>query len=495
MREVYSYADQVTIWLGEADPYTEEFVRIITGAGVPFPFDIRNTELYSEYMIQNTQLRLMFRIILFRPWWRRIWTVQECVLPRNDPVFLCGTYSFAWSEFFAALDDVYSIDNGFEEDPETHSSLKSICQYMRHVMDQRGMNGSDFEFQYIAAAMLDKVRQIYQETDGALRASICFPTCVGRQATMPHDYVFGTVSLMTEQERCAIQVDYTKPVWEVYREFMHRLLLNETTSALHLLSLTPFVKETDYPSWIPDLSAQNNVSKHTGRLLASDTCFEKHEGVRLSEDGDVLMLQGIIVDTVAEVHLMAEDSPELRKDFCRLRDARTIPEAGKDYPPSAVVAASKRELAYRLFTANCLHRSLRSVDSRLLNFCWDVATDTDKKDLWRSDSTWGLEPLDHHPTLTLKSVMHQLLQCSISTCRGKKLIHTESGIRGIAVPNTEVGDVIVCIYGFSNALVLRPRKNHYIIIGAVYLAGLMDWTVLSICLQEGLLTEATFRIR
>jgi hypothetical protein len=312
---------------------------------------------------------------------------------------------------------------------------------------------------------------------------------------MPHDYVFGTLGLMTEQERCAIQVDYTKPVWEVYREFMHRLLLDGKAWTPLLLSLISFVKETDYPSWIPDLSAQNNVLDHTGHLLSSDTCFKELEGVRLSENGDVLMLQGIIVDSVAEVNLMAEDSSELRKDLVRLRDARTIPGAEKDYPPSAVVAASKGELAYRLFTANSLRRRLRGVDSRLLNFCWDVATDIDKKDLWRSDSKWGLGPLDHHPTLTLKSVMHHLLHCAVSTCRGRKLIHTESGIRGIAVPNTEVGDVIVCLYGFNMALALRPRKNHYIIIGAVHLAGLMDWTVLSTCLHEGLLTEATFRIR
>ncbi|PMD29452.1 HET-domain-containing protein, partial [Hyaloscypha variabilis F] len=57
MKSIYSEAHAVLIWLGDGDEYSDTLFEIISKDGIP--------------------IQAMFSTIAKRPWWTRVWIVQE----------------------------------------------------------------------------------------------------------------------------------------------------------------------------------------------------------------------------------------------------------------------------------------------------------------------------------------------------------------------------------------------------------------------------------
>ncbi|KAF7869936.1 hypothetical protein EAF04_004720 [Stromatinia cepivora] len=84
MRRVYSEATTVLIWLGPESDGSEEAMRSI--------------ERFDKGYWKTYEFQTQFMEILFRPWFTRIWTVQEFVMARHsvvdgrmkNPLFGCG---------------------------------------------------------------------------------------------------------------------------------------------------------------------------------------------------------------------------------------------------------------------------------------------------------------------------------------------------------------------------------------------------------------------
>jgi len=85
MREIYESASQVLVWFGEAGMHgsdgTKELASLLN-AKPPHPTaEYFFTEGFSE----------SFRDILTRPWWSRVWVIQEAAVARRL-TFLCGPH-------------------------------------------------------------------------------------------------------------------------------------------------------------------------------------------------------------------------------------------------------------------------------------------------------------------------------------------------------------------------------------------------------------------
>lgn len=84
MRRVYSAASTVLIWLGPEAEGSEEAMRSI--------------DRFDKGYWKTYEFQTQFMEILYRPWFTRIWTVQEFVMARHsvvdgrmkNPLFGCG---------------------------------------------------------------------------------------------------------------------------------------------------------------------------------------------------------------------------------------------------------------------------------------------------------------------------------------------------------------------------------------------------------------------
>jgi hypothetical protein len=81
MKEVYSVGSRVLVWLGESDASIDECAHHIAS-----PY----TQLEGEDQI--IYRLLSYRGIVLKPWWSRIWVIQEFIFARDEPLFLCGHY-------------------------------------------------------------------------------------------------------------------------------------------------------------------------------------------------------------------------------------------------------------------------------------------------------------------------------------------------------------------------------------------------------------------
>ncbi|QSZ34409.1 hypothetical protein DSL72_006001 [Monilinia vaccinii-corymbosi] len=96
MRRVYSDATTVLIWLGPEADGSEEAMRSI--------------ERFDKGYWRTYDFQTQFMEILFRPWFTRIWTVQEFVMARHsvvdgrmkNPLFGCGNVWVEWLPFITA---------------------------------------------------------------------------------------------------------------------------------------------------------------------------------------------------------------------------------------------------------------------------------------------------------------------------------------------------------------------------------------------------------
>ncbi|KAK8849079.1 heterokaryon incompatibility protein-domain-containing protein [Apiospora arundinis] len=128
MGQVYSSAQTVYAWLGEGNEKSDGVMgwlargprlirlfafdhaafheaRVPTGslASVRLAFYLYLSLTTSSY--EEIRYRAGLRDILSRPWIRRLWTLQEAVLPRQLQV-ICGTKVIPWLSFIRGIDHV-----------------------------------------------------------------------------------------------------------------------------------------------------------------------------------------------------------------------------------------------------------------------------------------------------------------------------------------------------------------------------------------------------
>ena len=91
MGDIYSSAASVLLWIGEADNESND-------AFDSMPF-IAQVQLNEQVWVDTGDF---LANVDDRPWFNRVWTLQEMVLAKRDPIMVCGLKAVTWSVFMAA---------------------------------------------------------------------------------------------------------------------------------------------------------------------------------------------------------------------------------------------------------------------------------------------------------------------------------------------------------------------------------------------------------
>jgi hypothetical protein len=504
MGELYSDADHVIIWLGEADDTTEELARVVQEPGIPTapdPEDHDFDRLSMQHTVRIARLFILCFIVALRPWWRRVWTVQECILPRNDPSFQCGLQTFSCSRFFELYSKLIGSYTGIAQSIEFAEipSVQDVLQYgerLRKDANQRSLGRNISK-----VTILDEIRCEFKVTS-SISPIYCLLVSKARQATRPHDYLYGVLGLANASERMQVKIDYGRSHWAVYRDFFRSCFDTTKILELRFFAMASFhASSNELPSWVPDLTSQSDMEEYTSLALSSKKGFGSLK-VLPSDDEDILMLQGLFLDVVDEVHAMKTAETEtwwrhvLERAQLALEARHNLDrqESLCDRPPQELLNASNRTHISQLFLGSADVESENFLTTSQVEQHWDLLAEHqyagkvfDNEEYKTSRAELG--------GISLRAFMLHLTFQTALVCEGRNLMFSRAGLSGICVPHAQPGDEIVCLYGFHILFILRPMHGHYRIIGAVHVPGLMDWSVLSRFLEEGKLHEATFRIR
>lgn len=229
MGDIYSTATKVIIWLGEEDSNSTRAVELLDQLGSR----LEQSEMAGRRTRYKDSTRLPWtesdweaiQELLTRPWFTRIWILQEVQLAREAVVY-CGSAQISWKSMKDAIHAVYR---------NSHVPIAGF----RQAIDEADNTADDF------------LSHDVEET--LLRAS-------SRGATDPKDKIFGVLNILSQGVRDRIEVNYDFGVVEVYRNAI--LAIDD---AVHRLNLTGYGVTDEGvgfngPSWVPRFHAESPFS-------------------------------------------------------------------------------------------------------------------------------------------------------------------------------------------------------------------------------------------
>lgn len=324
MRLIYSRAPVVTIWLGELQDKATEATNLIESDMRPvfsylrgiserhLPRDINNLATLFESLSKTEGP--MARIVLEslsslcrRPWFARVWVVQEHVVARSARV-LCGD---EWLEFEQFLSAMKAVAHLLElQEPSTLSSSMAVIGH--------GL----FRGRFRSPEYLDL--PIGERVLAALKlAGVRLP------ATDLRDKLYGLIGLLGDVSGCPIlEPDYEQPLDEFWFNFTKFLIL-ETSSLCFLQQPDPGASPSWVAKWERGFSSLA-TDLESGKI--HDT-VKQHTVVRFSQNGRILYSKVIALGQVNDYVFVHHN---LGQDLTHWRDEMQSLEARLEATPAVL---------------------------------------------------------------------------------------------------------------------------------------------------------------
>ncbi|RWA12865.1 hypothetical protein EKO27_g2232 [Xylaria grammica] len=397
--------------------------------------------------------------LLSRPWFRRIWVIQEFVVSPNIDMY-CGRTSCEWGSFSMMFN--YSF-------VEAHVSWDHITPPKRKLDFFRGLT---------QIMQMHELRQKFhsKDSDNPPPENLFWllSRCRTAEATMPVDKVFALLNLSSKGRN--IEPDYLKSKADIYREFAE-LALQDGSNILSEAALTNRA-DPSLPSWVPDWSEPPARINLSHILVAPEGFihFNVHKGSRVQDQarpqirGDSLFVKGIILQTIAVVGgdrpvpgTNIDEAPNLTNLIIILSYIRALLQVEGLYPTGEEMDM----VAGILLEANQV-RGAGNVRS-----FWE---NTQSRDLLFEPEISVLSPdTDNlHEAISHRRLADPLGYANM--CRaiaGRRLAITDQQYAGLVPRDARYGDKICIIQGFNVPYVLRQVGDHYILIGDAYVHGIM----------------------
>ena len=252
MKYIYQEARHVYVWLGDATelemealPKMESFAKILREAfgdnrkpeiGLPSTFEALGLPLPSDPIWRS------FGSVMNRAWFRRLWTLQEAVLP--------GTFGFS-SRSIEVMCGRASID---------WKILSEFSDSMRlAALDHWSIAGQGVRIfgtltGYDAIRMMSLCHEFFKKFAWGVPPWTLIIAGRGKEATNPIDMVFGMYGLLPPGTQNQMTVDVSLPIQEVYVTFAKHYIRNEVDECL-LNHLSSMEKMEGLPSWCPNFGS------------------------------------------------------------------------------------------------------------------------------------------------------------------------------------------------------------------------------------------------
>jgi hypothetical protein len=292
MADIYKSAIRTTVWLGpDLDGEGRKAIRICyqlakdaASAGkVDWLTDLKrnpDNEVIKKENVLNDQYIFAVDDLVNKPWWSRVWVVQEFALSRNV-VLCCGKEEIDWTTFSQAIDfgleqEVwYSYHVGIFKDT-TFDLYRSLTTIEKHINPETPANS-------------------LTELLIALRY---------RNATEPKDKIFAVLGLLgVGKDEVGTKPDYQSTTEQVYTGTTKAILkLSGNLNILGVCSTHDLKNhKITLPSWVPDWIPQDIIpppfsspSSMYGKIYNASkdtTCSPRFED-------DHLILSGHIFETI-----------------------------------------------------------------------------------------------------------------------------------------------------------------------------------------------------
>ncbi|RGP80078.1 heterokaryon incompatibility [Fusarium longipes] len=456
---IYLRARRVVIWLGDASKdldsqsgcsvsdvflsYLPSMVNVIRESQAlgdyssPINLYNRLTREAAEYVASGNLTTLVqgFLYIVLRPWWERVWVVQEAALNMSATV-LCGKHEVDYQDFYDFFSHLYgdiSHDGGL-----TFSLLEGFKHQMYAVYLVRE-RVTDLGPATVLHDVLARSRRL--------------------RATDKRDHVFALLNIMGDLKSQLTTPDYKNTLVEVFTD-MSTKFLNLLTPFEILLQATNTIHTPDFPSWVTDWSQRPQL-----HIPPSDGLYSASRGssasYSVSNHTRELRARGAFIDVLQSIPKAAESSYQY------------------PYVPSKGILGYQKscEVGFSL-TTYPTGEAIRDVLWRTL--CWNV----DSHCHYPADAGLAKSFDKFHEALfsgnSMMNIEKDLLEKSAAfndiCVHSMPIGITSQGFLASVPWTSEAGDLIVILAGGEVPFIIRRNSTgqNYRLIGSSYVHGMMN---------------------
>lgn len=460
-------------------------------------FDVISGWSSQNNLLPITELKNFFT----RPWWTRMWVLQEITLSR-DTHFICGGQKFsrtrcsAFIHMYAALWTV--LVTAFQRDQT------SLNQYQRDMVTHL--------FHHRPTILLT-MPNIYHESRFPL-AALLRATCVGSinlnrhgphnlESTKPEDKVFALLGLAADRRQLkefGVVPNYDISYEQTYAITMAALLQQGHIS---LLSMCQAPRSPGLPSWVPDWSrsvtdmlqdVRNDHMTVYPKFNASGLRTHK-SSIKIFNDTGMLRRLSIKSYLYDEIYHVGS--------FANRTDSKEVP-LSQTYSWPIYWLLEIMRLSY------CARKDYKGFHNRLRasgrtsigDVGWNKDAEFDRVGDVRFDDAvillrCGLQFIKNArfkreaqrfiASQKLNSVVHNRIRNELQLgmeIMGKSLgrlpFVTQKGHLGLSSEHIMLGDRVAIIAGSQVPFVLRPQdKGQFSVVSEAYVDGIMDGETVS----------------
>ncbi|KAL6705448.1 hypothetical protein ACN47E_006713 [Coniothyrium glycines] len=470
MRDIYRLAERVVVWLGldelQQASIAADCVSRIASACRDYERQHEDPDGYDKFTKVIVPIKIFSKLVcdslqaLYgRPWFSRVWCIQEVRLARNATI-LWGEQEMTWSDVGMAATWI------FYKGTELDYHVEAVV----YPLDDVDVHCASIMYRDMAAPSLLDVLRSYRYFE----------------ATDPRDKVYGLLGLVkSKTEVAAMRVDYNKSVGEVYTDTV--LATIRTLSRLAILAYVSHSEDFDgydtMPSFVPRWDDTANMISIPDLVKGGpwSASANKMANLGYSNRPNQVLLTGLKFDTVVELQAIMRfdaDSP--------LEQTHPFLLAFDDLSRAANSSSEihLRKLARTLTVGTVV------VDHIIR---WVDELDVSSQAMFY-DAFWTLINTlrNRHEALPEHDATSRLYETQAHLyCDKRRIFRTRNGSFGLGPQCMRTGDMVVVLYGGNTPYVLRPRGDKFLFMGQAYVDEIMKGELLK-GLDNGSIQEQQF---
>jgi hypothetical protein len=460
MRDIYKGASLVLIWLGEETPLdklafnlVEQFQSVFDKRGF---FLFMWSDFGNGFPAQDAEEWVALINLFRRPWWLRVWVLQEAVVARTATA-MCGT-------------------------------LRANFDSLIKVADCLGVNGSigiydvsDEAPGVLSARVIKSLRAWGCPLLSLLRLTRSY------QATDQRDNVFALMGLISDKENLdgkGTFIDYSVGGNDLFRSLaIDYLTGRESLEYLSYAGLSSQYPYSTLSSWVADWSYPNNKICTIGanRPFRFKAAGDTTPHLRISSDRATLTIKGYTISTISRIGPFTRKAEQPTPNIgdtasYRLYQRAKIKDEKRQVADLDDITSfdfiipegqPREEAIWRTFACDMTPTARRLPASSVIAYQFYHSL------IDAVDEEGNLNPARSADGQTALILEYLYAAKLFNTMRN--LCATTAGHIGSVPHGSVVGDVIGIFQGGTVPFVLRESEDgHYQLVGECYVHGIMD---------------------
>ena len=493
MKDIFLQAQGCVSWLGKGSENSDEVLEILFDLSL---YNLRTREERLDLMKASRSNKEFFSIgfwrdlleLVSRPYWTRLWIIQEIAVSHNNVFIRCGDRQLLWPFFCDAIMTLFSdIEWIIENASQKYDALGIVDHNIGQLYN--GMNRithlSRLAFQNLEDTRNGHTREriIFRDPDLYHLLWIAIQS----EQTDPKDKVYGILGLVDQGIANLVSPNYALTITEIFTDFAKAVIMS--TGKLNLLTMSRVGGKARLclPTWVPDWTVTPIVTSEMTNGVAFDACRGKE--MQVSFSGDRLVCQGFIID---EVDGLGYSGPK--------QEDGTNPysvSARYSKNPYETKGLQRDAFCRTLVTGrNRIGRPAPESYASLLDVPWNGSDSTRANKTYihvfhefrkkNKSFRFGGQDFESYFPQQADNSIHEAptenwhqdgdpVARAVDVLWGRRLMTTNKGYLGLASRATQQGDLICILLGCDVPAILRlDGAGSYSWIGEAYVQGIME---------------------